>query len=213
MWHVQGGVEVRTLSLGKIPEVQTLAQSLTIVQFAWSWTHSDTFTRCEDAPQNHLWNGWAVVEVSEFLFRVFCLILTICPATHYGPFSMNLDLFGYPHTPRRCSTKPFTKRLSRCGGRWLCISCFLTYTHHLPSHSLWSVFHDLKLVQIPSQLREDAPKNRLRNGWAIVEVSEFVFRVFCLMLTICSVTYYDPFCMIFDLIRHLHTPWRWSTQP
>ena len=103
----------------------------------------------EDAPQNRLRKGWAVVKVSEFVFRVFCLILTICPVTHYGPFSMILDSFGYLHTPRSWSTRPFTKRLSRCGGKVICVSCFLPYTHHLPSHSLWSVFHGLRLVRIP----------------------------------------------------------------
>ena len=80
----------------------------------------------------------------------FCLILTICPVTHYNPFSMILNSFGYHHTSWRRSTKPFTKRLSRYGGKWICISCFLPYTHHLPSHPLWSVFHDLRLVRIPS---------------------------------------------------------------
>ena len=81
---------------------------------------------------------------------VFCLILTICPVTHYDLFSMILDSFGYLHTPWRWSTKPFTKQLSRRGGKWICISCFLPYTHHLPSHSVSSIFHDLRLVRIPS---------------------------------------------------------------
>ena len=80
----------------------------------------------------------------------FCLILTICPVTHYSPFSMILNSFGYLHTSWRRSTKPFTKRLSRCGGKWLCISCFLPHTHHLLSRSLWSVFHDLRPVRIAS---------------------------------------------------------------
>ena len=80
----------------------------------------------------------------------FCLTLTMSPATHYGPFSMILGSFGSLHTPWRCSTKPFTKRLSHCGGKWTCISCFLLYTHHLLSHSPWSVFYDLRLVRIPS---------------------------------------------------------------
>ena len=80
----------------------------------------------------------------------FCLILTICPVTHYSPFSMILATFGYLHTMWRCSRKPFMKRLSRCGGKWICILCFLPYTHHLPSHSPWSVSHDLRLFWIPS---------------------------------------------------------------
>ena len=49
------------------------AQSLNMVCFAWSWTHSDTFTPCEDASQNRLPNGSAVVKVSPLVFRVFAL--------------------------------------------------------------------------------------------------------------------------------------------
>ena len=37
-------------------------------------------------------------------------------------------------------------------------------------------------------LPEHIPQNCLQNGWAIVEVSELLFRVFCCMLTIFSVT-------------------------
>ena len=33
------------------------------------------------------------------------------------------------------------------------------------------------------------------------------------MLTICSVTYYGPFCMILDSFGYLHTLWRCSTKP
>ena len=46
--------------------------------------------------------------------------------------------------------KPFTKWLSRCGGKWTCISCFLAYADHQLSHLLWSVLHDLGPVRIPS---------------------------------------------------------------
>ena len=52
------------------------AQSLTIAHFAWCWAQSDTFTLCEDAPQNHLPNGWAIVEVSSLVFHVFLLMLS-----------------------------------------------------------------------------------------------------------------------------------------
>ena len=68
-----------------------------MVHFAWSQTCSDTFTLREDAPQNCLRNGKAVVEVSDFVFRVFCLMLTICSVTYYDPFSMIFDSFRYPH--------------------------------------------------------------------------------------------------------------------
>ena len=74
------------------------AQSLTMVHFAWSWTCSDTSTLRQDASQNRLWNGWAIVEVSEFVFRVFCLMLTICSVTYYGPFCTFLPSFRYPRT-------------------------------------------------------------------------------------------------------------------
>ena len=92
------------------------------------------------------------MEVSDFVFRVFCLILTICPVTHYCPFSMILDSFGYLHTLWRCSTKPATKQLACCGGKGICTSCF-----------------------------------------------------FCLMLTICSVTYYGLFCTFLPSFRYPHT--------
>ena len=70
--------------------------------------------------------------------------------TYYSPVCMILDSFGYLHMLWKRSTEPFTKLLSRCGGNWLCISCFLPYTHHPLSHSLWSVSHNLRLVWIPS---------------------------------------------------------------
>ena len=38
----------------------------------------------------------AVVEVSDFVFRVFCLMITICSVTYHELFSMIFDLFGYP---------------------------------------------------------------------------------------------------------------------
>ena len=47
------------------------AQSPNMVTFAWSWTLSDTFPLHEDAPQNHLWSGWAVVVVSKVAFLCF----------------------------------------------------------------------------------------------------------------------------------------------
>ena len=126
------------------------SQTLTMVRFAWSLTCSDTFKLSEDAPQNRLQNGWAVVELSEFVIGVFCLMLTICSVTYYCPFFMILGSFEYVHTLWKCSTKLFTKRLGHCGGKWICISCFLPYAHHLLSHLLWSILHDVGLVLIPS---------------------------------------------------------------
>ena len=53
-------------------------------------------------------------------------------------------------TPRTHSTKPFAKWLSHCGGKWTFISCFLLYAHHLLSHLIWCVLHDLRVVWMPS---------------------------------------------------------------
>ena len=125
------------------------AQSLNMVRFSWSWTRSDTFTLHEDAPQNRLQNGYAIVKVSPLVFHVFL------PDAHHllshliWSIFIILDSFGYLHAPWRCSTKPFTKRLSRCEGKSTCISFFLPYAHHLLSHLIWAVFHDLGLVLIP----------------------------------------------------------------
>ena len=47
------------------------AQSRTMVCFAWSWTHSNTFRLREDAPQNRSQNGLAVEEVSELVVSCF----------------------------------------------------------------------------------------------------------------------------------------------
>ena len=109
-------------------------------------------------PINVIGKGMCVI-VSSFL-RWLCIMPSkpgeICRGanfssiTDYSPVFLILDSFGYLHTLWKWSTKPFTKRLSRCGGKWLCISCFLSYTYHVPSHSLWSVFHGLRLVWIPS---------------------------------------------------------------
>ena len=47
-----------------------------MVRFSWSWTLSDTLTLHEDAPQNRLRNGYAVVKVSLLVFRLFLLMLS-----------------------------------------------------------------------------------------------------------------------------------------
>ena len=109
-------------------------------------------------PINVIGKGMCVI-VSSFL-RWLCIMpskpgvmsrgANFSSITDYSPVCLILHSIGYLHTLWKRSTKPFTKRLSRCGGKWLCISCFLPCTHHLPSHSLWSVFHDLRLLRIAS---------------------------------------------------------------
>ena len=61
-------------------------------------------------------------------------------------------------------------------------------------------------------LFEDAPQNRLRNGWMVVEVSELLYSCSCHMLTNYSITYHGLFCVILDSFGYLHTPWRRSTK-
>ena len=100
------------------------AQSLTMICSAWCWTWSDTFTLREDAPQNRLRNGWAAVELSKLVFSHFLHMLNNCSVTSYDPFCVILDSIGYLHTPWRHTTKPFTKRLSRCRAKWTCIFAF-----------------------------------------------------------------------------------------
>ena len=57
----------------------------------------------------------------------------ICSLTYYVPFGVILILFSYLHTLWGCSTKPFTKWLSCCEGKWPCILCF--YCLALPKFS------------------------------------------------------------------------------
>ena len=126
------------------------AQTLTRVRFAWSWARSDTFLLRENAPQNRLRNGWAVVAVRELLYSVFCLILTNYSVTYHGLSCMILDSIKYLLTPSKHSTKPFTKQLSRCSCKGTFIFGFLPYTHQLLSHLPWSILRDLGLVRILS---------------------------------------------------------------
>ena len=120
------------------------------------------------------------MKVSPPVFRVFCLMLTICSVTYYCPFCLMLGSVGYLHTPWRRSTKQFTKQLSRCGGKSTCISCFLRLALCSPSaQSLNMVRFSWSWTRLATfTIREDAPQNRLRNGWAVVELSEPVFSHF-----------------------------------
>ena len=104
---------------------------------------------------------------------------------------MILDPFGYLHTPWRCSTKPFTKRFSRCAGKSTCISCFFALCS-LSAQSLNMVHVSWSWTRSDTfTLHEDAPQNRLRNGYAVVKVSLLVFRLFLLMLSAKSLTISD----------------------
>ena len=120
------------------------------------------FDDAHSLPINVIGKGMCVI-ISGFL-RWLCTMpskpreisrgANLSSITYYSPVCMILDSFGYLHTLWRRSMKPFTKGLSRCEGKWICISCFLPYTHHLPNHSVWSVFHDLRLVRIPSDSKK-----------------------------------------------------------
>ena len=101
-------------------------------------------------------------------------MLINCSVTSYDPFCVILDSIWYPHTPWRRSPKPFTKRLSRCRAKWTCNFAFSAIcsptAQTLPMiRFAWSLTRSDTLT-----LREDAPQNRLRNGWAAVELSGLV---------------------------------------
>ena len=141
LWH--------TISIGLACNHNDNSLSIKL-HFACSWARLNTYRLPKHTPQNHLQKGWAVVEVSEFLFSYFL------PYAHHllshltWSICMILNPFRYLHTPWRHSTKLFTKRFSRCKGKSSCTSCFLPYAHHLLSHLIWSVLHDLGLIWIPS---------------------------------------------------------------
>jgi hypothetical protein len=52
------------------------SQYLTVVRFAWVWAHSDTYKLADDAPQNHLQNGWLLPEVCPYTFSSLSTIQT-----------------------------------------------------------------------------------------------------------------------------------------
>ena len=104
---------------------------------------------------------------------------------------MILDSFGYLYTPWRRSTKPFTKRFNRCEGKSTCISCFFALCSPCAQSLTIAHFAWYWAQSDTFTLREDTPQNRLQNGWAIVEVSPLVFRVFLLMLSAKSLTISD----------------------
>ena len=84
--------------------------------------------------------------------------------TDYSPVCLILHSIGYLHTLWKRSTKPFTKRLSRCGGKWTFIFVFFALC--------WPFAQSLNTVRFAWSWtrsdtftpREDAPQNRLRNG-------------------------------------------------
>ncbi|EDR00252.1 uncharacterized protein LACBIDRAFT_334226 [Laccaria bicolor S238N-H82] len=66
----------------------TTPQDLNLLRFLWSRACLHTPTLHEDAPKNRLQN-----------------------VPHSCPFSVVPGLFGYPHTPQICHSKPFKKQL------------------------------------------------------------------------------------------------------
>ena len=49
---------------------------------------------------------------------------------------------------------------------------------------------------------ENAPQNRWRNGWLLVEICPFLFMSFCPFLTDCSGHYHASFCMILGSFKY-----------
>ena len=140
-------------------------------------------------------------------------MLTNCSAPYCRPFCVSVGSFEYLHTPRTRSTKPFAKRLSRCRDKWTCISVFFALCSPT-AQTLTMVRFAWSWARLDTfLLRENAPQNRLRNGWAVVAVRELLYSVFCLILTNYSVTYHGPSCVILDSFRYLLTPYKHSTKP
>ena len=141
-------------------------------------------------------------------------MLTNCSVTYHDPFCVILDSIGYFHTPWRRSTKPFTKRLSHCRAKWTCIFAFSAICSPT-AQSLTMIRFAWSWTRSDTfTLCEDTPQNRLRNGWAVVELSELVFSHFLPYAhPLLTVTYHDPFCVILDSIGYLHTLWRRSPKP
>ena len=125
---------------------------------------------------------------------------------------MILDSFRYLYAPWRRSTKPFTKRLSRCEGKSTCISCFFALCS--PSAQSLTIAHFAWCWARSDTftLCEDAPQNCLQNGSAVVEVSPLVFRVFLLMQvsfaspTLTHVMCYLPYMVVLWLRAMYHCP-------
>jgi hypothetical protein len=118
--------------------------------------------------------------------------------SYCGSFRMRVGSFGYLHAPRTCSTKPFMKRLSSCGGKSLSIFMFLalcsptcnTLFIHQPRLSRATLVLASPNVVAWAHLDTDtipnnAPPNRLQNGYVPVEIYKIVFSTFVLMLTSC----------------------------
>ena len=103
---------------------------------------------------------------------------TNCSAPYCRPFRVSAGLFEYIHTPRTRSTKPFAKRLSRCRDKWTCISVFFALCSPTAQTLTMVRFAWSWARSDTFLLRENAPQNRLRNGWAVVELSEVVFSHF-----------------------------------
>ena len=123
------------------------------ISFACSWARLDTYRLPEHAPQNRLQNGWAVVEVSEHLFSY------LLPYAHHllshliwsvlhdlGPVRIPSHPVKMLHKTVYETVKPLRRQVH------LYFVFFLLYaTHHLLSHLIWSVLHNVGLVWIPSR--------------------------------------------------------------
>jgi len=112
----------------------------------------------------------------------------------------SLILFRYLHTLWGCSTKPFTKWLSCCGGKWSCILCFYylmlticSVTYYGPCgvilisfrylHTLWCCL--LNTGKLSEWVKDNGLKLQImrRVGrWGITIPSKAFFSLLCLSI-------------------------------
>ena len=93
-------------------------------------------------------------------------------------FCMLFGSFRYLQTPQTRSTKSFTKRLSRCGGKCTFIFMFFGICSPTAQSCNMDPFPWSWTRSDTFTLPEDTPQNRLRNGWAVVEASELLCSCF-----------------------------------
>ena len=167
-----------------------------MAHFIWSWTRLNKDSHPENAPQNHWWNSWLLVEICLFIFSSFCPFHTDCSGPYHTLFFMILGFFKYQHAPWKRSKRPFTKQLRPCRYMPISIFVFCPVAHQLLRTLPWPSFHDLRLIWIPKYSKEMLQKTvyervDLLQRWVYSYVC-----LFALFLTNCSEPYHGSFYMI-----------------
>ena len=90
--------------------------------------------------------------------------------------------------------KPLMKRLAPCRDMSILFSAFCPFLTNCsgPYHaSFCMILGSFKYYMLP----ENTPKDRLQNSWHLVDICQFLFSSFSLLLTNCSGPYHRPFSM------------------